>query len=245
MPGPLTVDLHAVREPRRGLLGGKGAGLAALASAGLPVPPGFCLTTDAYREALAGLVDAGRVEPGALRDGLPEAVREAVATALAALAGRDEGVAVRSSATVEDGAASSFAGQQVTTLNVRGAEAVLEAMRHGRMYAARGGDGMLLLSSFRVDTELERAVAGEEVASQGDAEVHIRIDKASGGEEQTRVRLIKSGEVVAQVSGVTPLEFKHIDTSIQPGEKVYYRLLAYSRTARLTSNPIFVTGVKP
>jgi len=124
-------------------------------------------------------------------------------------------------------------------------EAVLEAMRHGRMYAARGGDEMLLLSSFRVDTELERAVAGEEVASQGDAEVHIRIDKASGGEEQTRVRLIKSGEVVAQVSGVTPLEFKHIDTSIQPGEKVYYRLLAYSRTARLTSNPIFVTGVKP
>ncbi len=142
MPGPLTVDLHAVREPRRGLLGGKGAGLAALASAGLPVPPGFCLTTDAYREALAGLVDAGRVEPGALRDGLPEAVREAVATALAALAGRDEGVAVRSSATVEDGAASSFAGQQVTTLNVRGAEAVLEAV--GRCWASLWEEGALV-----------------------------------------------------------------------------------------------------
>ena len=33
----------------RDLLGGKGAGLAEMTNAGLPVPPGFCVTTDGYR----------------------------------------------------------------------------------------------------------------------------------------------------------------------------------------------------
>ncbi|MBT8201517.1 MAG: hypothetical protein KJO36_13465, partial [Acidimicrobiia bacterium] len=33
----------------RDLLGGKGAGLAEMTAAGLPVPPGFIITTDACR----------------------------------------------------------------------------------------------------------------------------------------------------------------------------------------------------
>src|SRR5437899_9353285 len=42
------------------LVGGKGANLGEMTSAGLPVPPGFCITTDAYElvAAEAGL-DAG------------------------------------------------------------------------------------------------------------------------------------------------------------------------------------------
>ncbi len=41
------------------LVGGKAANLGELSRAGLPVPPGFCLTTEAYREATdhAGLAD--------------------------------------------------------------------------------------------------------------------------------------------------------------------------------------------
>ncbi|GAA2870946.1 hypothetical protein GCM10010517_31240 [Streptosporangium fragile] len=125
------------------LAGGKGASLARLARAGLPVPPGFHVTTDAYRDFVA-------------RDGLHELIMEAVSGAspeeaaprIAALfAGRemppetaeeiraayaklgdDVPVAVRSSATAEDLPGMSFAGQQDTYLNIRG-EALLDAVK--------------------------------------------------------------------------------------------------------------------
>lgn len=93
-------------------VGGKGANLARLTAAGLPVPPGFIVTTAAYRE----------------RD-LPtwNAVATAIVKAYAALGGGP--VAVRSSATAEDREDASFAGQQDTFLNVAGDGAVLEAVR--------------------------------------------------------------------------------------------------------------------
>jgi pyruvate,orthophosphate dikinase len=53
------------------LLGGKGAGLAEMTRAGLPVPPGFTLTTD----VCLAFYDAGRKLP----DGIPEQVRDAMA----------------------------------------------------------------------------------------------------------------------------------------------------------------------
>jgi len=41
------------------VLGGKGAGLAEMTNAGLPVPPGFTIQTEACREYMRGAVDAG------------------------------------------------------------------------------------------------------------------------------------------------------------------------------------------
>lgn len=124
----------------------------------------------------------------------------------------------------------------------RTSEAVLEALRQGRMYAARGGDEQLVLDTFEVESEIRRGIAGEEIPSQGLARISIRIDKLNGKQEEVMLQLIKTGQVIAEFSGLTPLEFQQVDTGIRPGEKVYYRLLARSRTARLTSNPIFVTG---
>src|SRR5262245_34127242 len=93
------------------LVGGKGLSLALTAQAGLPVPPGFCVSTTAYRRrAKEARVDS------ALADALAVAYRE--------LGGGV--VAVRSSATAEDGAVTSFAGQQETILGVAG-EASLSA----------------------------------------------------------------------------------------------------------------------
>jgi hypothetical protein len=119
----------------------------------------------------------------------------------------------------------------------------MDALRQGRMYAVRGGDEQLVLDAFEVESELHRGISGEEITSQGLARISIRIDKLNGKQEEVKLRLIKSGEVIAQFSGLTPLEFQQVDTGIRPGEKVYYRLMAQSRTSRLTSNPIFVTGV--
>jgi len=133
------------------VVGGKGASLARLVAAGLPVPDGFHVTTAAYRR----FVDQNALQPRileALRSVDPDqpATFEAASTSIRALfaAGRipadvaaaieaayaDLGhsplpVAVRSSATAEDLPDASFAGQQETFLNVRGAAQVLEAVK--------------------------------------------------------------------------------------------------------------------
>src|SRR5688572_17599833 len=95
------------------LVGGKGLSLALTAQAGLPVPPGFCVTTVAYRR-----------ETGDYRVDL--ALGQAVAEAYRELGGGR--VAVRSSATGEDGAVTSFAGQQETILGVEGEEDLKSAL---------------------------------------------------------------------------------------------------------------------
>lgn len=130
-------------------VGGKGASLARLASAGLPVPAGFHVTTEAYRRfvRLDGLRDeilaavstadpdrpatleaaAARIGPAFARRAIPDEIAGAVRHNYARLGGGDLAVAVRSSATAEDLPELSFAGQQDTYLNIRGAAALLDA----------------------------------------------------------------------------------------------------------------------
>ena len=99
------------------LVGGKALGLGHLIRQGHRVPPGFAVTTAAYTEGLAA---GGR--PVTVGDRLAAEI-----TAAYRRLGGDDGVpvAVRSSATAEDTAEASFAGQQDTYLWVRGAEAVV------------------------------------------------------------------------------------------------------------------------
>jgi len=118
--------------------GGKATPLAHLLSAGLPVPPGFVVPTHAYEEAIARVdaagaarhdADAARllVEQATLTPGL---VGE-ISTALTRVtdASSDGCVAVRSSATSEDGADAAAAGQHDTFLGVRGPDQVADAVR--------------------------------------------------------------------------------------------------------------------
>ncbi|NUP62899.1 MAG: pyruvate, phosphate dikinase [Nonomuraea sp.] len=110
--------------------GGKGASLARLARAGLSVPGGFVVTTEAYRSFVAGFRD--RIASGdaaalfAAHD-IPQELAAEIRAAYDAL-GDDVAVAVRSSATAEDLPGMSFAGQQDTYLNIRG-DGLLEAVR--------------------------------------------------------------------------------------------------------------------
>jgi phosphohistidine swiveling domain-containing protein len=130
-------------------VGGKGASLARLADAGLPVPDGFHVTTAAYHhfvranglqeqilskleaadlERPSTLESAAREIQAAFRQGqIPEELASAIIEAYAALPGQNPAVAVRSSATAEDLPEASFAGQQETFLNVCGTNALLEA----------------------------------------------------------------------------------------------------------------------
>ncbi|MGW2216611.1 PEP/pyruvate-binding domain-containing protein [Nonomuraea sp. NPDC001684] len=129
MKAVIPLDDEAAAD--LGTAGGKGASLARLVRAGLPVPGGFVVTTQAYRSFVAAFGDeiASSGDPGALfaAHEIPAALAEAIRAAHAAL-GDDVAVAVRSSATAEDLPELSFAGQQDTFLNVR-ADGLLEAVR--------------------------------------------------------------------------------------------------------------------
>ena len=105
-------------------VGGKGLNLGKLTRAGFQVPHGFCVTTDAYRFSIQGLleqnVDAVKglvLAPELITE--IHAARQKLRTAT---------VAVRSSATAEDLAEASFAGQQDTFLNVA-SDALLDAIK--------------------------------------------------------------------------------------------------------------------
>jgi pyruvate,water dikinase len=141
------------------VVGGKAASLGELIRAGLRVPPGFVVSTDAFSAAIALIDPAGRLRAGIgalspddlpaitatagqLRElvstaPLPGPLAAAITTAYGALAAPPAGaaagrwplVAVRSSATMEDGARDSFAGLQSTFLGVRGPDGLLEAVR--------------------------------------------------------------------------------------------------------------------
>jgi pyruvate,water dikinase len=147
---PASTDLVAWFEnlsrgdvPRAG---GKGANLGELARAGFPVPPGFVVTAAAYLEAMerggvrAELLEKAAAEVGSPESlarvaaelqglvraaGLPADVAAAIRAAYAAF-GDDPRVAVRSSATAEDTASTSFAGMNETFTNVQGADELVD-----------------------------------------------------------------------------------------------------------------------
>jgi rifampicin phosphotransferase len=132
------------------LAGGKGANLGELGRAGMPVPDGFCLSTRAFGRFLAACPDLSGLY--ARLDGVDASDRAAVAQAGAEFrahlgdlpvpedvraellcAWRELGgtasCAVRSSATAEDLATASFAGQHDTFLNVTTESGLLEGVR--------------------------------------------------------------------------------------------------------------------
>ncbi|MFD3638999.1 rifamycin-inactivating phosphotransferase [Streptomyces griseus] len=151
MTDPYVVDLGEVDETRVATVGGKGAHLGGLTRIdGIRVPDGFCVTTEAFRRALAEvpsiderLDELARLNPedreairtlsGRIRAGIegiavPGDIAAAITGSLDRF-GEDAPYAVRSSATAEDLPTASFAGQQDTYLNVLGPAAVLQHIR--------------------------------------------------------------------------------------------------------------------
>jgi rifampicin phosphotransferase len=130
-------------------IGGKGQALARLASAGLPVPNGFHITTAAYRDFVARHLLEGpiRTQLATIPDPSDESTGRVAAAIHALFTDREiqaeiaadvlrayhqlgsPPVAVRSSATAEDLPEASFAGQQESFLNIVGDDQLLQAVR--------------------------------------------------------------------------------------------------------------------
>jgi pyruvate,water dikinase len=146
--GRYVLDLQEIDETQVAVVGGKGAMLGELSRIeGIHVPPGFCVTTDAFERALAQTPsiddrlerlsqlqpddrDAIRALSAEIRRGIDGvAIREDLAAAIAGALtrlGEQAAYAVRSSATAEDSPSASFAGQHDTYLNIVGPAAILQ-----------------------------------------------------------------------------------------------------------------------
>ncbi|MFI6737498.1 PEP/pyruvate-binding domain-containing protein [Nonomuraea sp. NPDC050451] len=189
--------------------GGKGASLARLAAAGLPVPPGFHVTTAAYRRFVAehGLqerivelaaaaspdrpetCDAAAEKISALftEQPMPAEVAEAVAAAYGALGEDGPAVAVRSSATAEDLPEMSFAGQQETYLNIRGTPEVLDAVKRcwASLWTARA-IGYRARQGIASD-DVSLAVVVQELVPADAAGVLFTADPLTGARDRVMV----------------------------------------------------------
>ena len=146
----VCLDFGEVCRDDTPVAGGKGANLGDMAQAGLPVPPGFVICAPAYRQVVeccglereiaAILSTLDRNDTKQLLEAeqrirslfvdlpIDEALQAEILEKYRAL-GSGTRVAVRSSATAEDLAGASFAGQQETILNVVGEGALLTAIR--------------------------------------------------------------------------------------------------------------------
>lgn len=230
--GKYTFAFDSTETPEHDRLGGKCTSLAIMTSAGMPVPPGFAVTTDAFdavmnqttlREHivkhLAGLdpnnvldVDtrAAHIRELIMTQEVPGDVREETIAAyqkLMELCGGEVPVAVRSSATAEDLPDASFAGQQDTYLWIIGQEAVMLKIREcwASLYTARAIT--YRMANNIPDEGLSMAVAVQKMVNSRTSGVAMTIDPSNG--DKSKIVVDSSwglGEMV--VSGeVTPDNF--------------------------------------
>ena len=216
-------------EPTLEALGGKGSSLVTMTSAGMPVPPGFVVTTAAFDEFMseAGITqeihdllegldpedvaEMEKVSAGIRADicskPVPESLRAQTLAAYEALMARFEEavpVAVRSSATAEDLPDASFAGQQDTYLWLEGAKAVTEHIRQcwASLFTARAI--IYRLKNGIPNEGLSMAVVVQKMVNSKVSGVAMTLDPANG--DRSKITIDSSygvGEMV--VSGqVTP-----------------------------------------
>ena len=158
---PDILWLEEIRKEDIPSVGGKGASLGEMASIGLPVPPAFIVTSQAFRRFLikTGLEDplysileslnvddndalesaAKKAKDLVYMAKMPDDLKSEIGIAYEKLSRTGDIVAARSSATAEDLPDASFAGQQETVLNIRGIENLLTGVQvcWASLYGAR------------------------------------------------------------------------------------------------------------
>ena len=185
--GPSVVPLAAAASEVR--FGRKAATLARLLGAGLPVPDGFVVTSDA--------------------DLASATVAEVVASALDRLGGGP--VAVRSSSPVEDLADASFAGLYETELGVRGVAAVIAAIDRVRTSGASARAAAYRRQQAPNGADVQMAVLVQRMVDATAAGVAFSADPLSGDRSTAVVSAVRglgdklvSGESAAQEWAVGP-----------------------------------------
>jgi pyruvate, water dikinase len=222
-----TLNFKSIGPEDHARVGGKCASLGQMTQAGVAVPPGFAVTTDAFKlvldahglraeivrhlegldpdnlDQLDRVAQAIRVRIGS--HPMPDVVEQAIRASYLELGGFP--VAVRSSATAEDMPDASFAGQQDTYLWVIGVEQVLDKVRDcwASLYTTRA-------IAYRAKNNIDHidvlmSVGVQKMVNAKTAGVAMTLDPSNG--DRTRIVIDASwglGETV--VSGlVTPDNF--------------------------------------
>ena len=234
----LTLDFAEIGMDDVPRVGGKNASLGEmirhLARAGVRVPGGFATTAEAYRAflaangldrrirerladldvddvnalAAAGAEIRGWIEAAPLPAELEREIRDRY-HAMERAAGGELAVAVRSSATAEDLPEASFAGQQETFLNVRGADQVVAAVH--KVFASLYNDRAIAYREHQhfdharvaLSAGIQRMVRSDLAASG----VMFTLDTESGFREVVFITAAYGlGETVVQ-GAVNPDEF--------------------------------------
>ncbi|UUL76174.1 DUF998 domain-containing protein [Pseudarthrobacter sp. Fe7] len=213
--------------------GGKAVGLGGLIRAGLPVPPGFVLTTNAYADfvaennlgqavqELAGLSPeespqeyehaSALIRTLFSKGSIPADIEAELKAAYEQLGGGETAVSVRSSATAEDLASASFAGQQESYLNIRGLDALATAVINcwaslwtARAMAYRARAGVL-------PDQVRLAVVIQQMVEADAAGVMFTANPANGRRDQAVISAAWGlGEAV--VSGQVTTDDLTVDT---------------------------------
>lgn len=250
---PLVCWFQECNKDSVPLAGGKNASLGELINAGIRVPPGFAVTTEAYRrfikeggiqgqimEALSGLDP----EDSAALDQASDHIRGLIESCpistemedyiadyyrrLSKMCGLPAvPVAVRSSATAEDLPGASFAGQQETFLWIRGVEGVLKHVRMciSSLFTARAIAYRIKMGFAHEDVAL--SVGVQKMANAFTAGVMFTLNPANGDRSMIVIDSnFGFGESV--VSGeVTPDNFRVDKVTMEIVEKTISKKEVY------------------
>ncbi len=257
-----TRPFASLRSADVGIVGGKNASLGEmigkLGQTGVRVPDGFATTAQAFRDFLAQdgldsrisalleglnvddvgrLADTGtRIRNLILETPFPARLQQEVVAAFESLSGAGAtAVAVRSSATAEDLPGASFAGQQETILNVRGAPAVLAAMH--QVFASLYNDRAI---AYRVHQGFDHGQVAISVGVQhmirsdlGASGVVFTLDTESGFREVVLITASWGlGEMVVQGS-VNPDEFYVFKPALRAGKRAIIRRNLGSKASKM------------
>ena len=266
----LTIGLDKVGNQDVDRVGGKNASLgemiANLADQGVSVPPGFATTVTAYwafveangleqviQDTRADL-DADKLSSRQASEAIRQAFLDAEWPAATAEAIRDSyrqlceqtgqadiSVAVRSSATAEDLPDASFAGQQETFLNIRGAEAVLDACQ--RCYASLFGERAISYRAAKGFDDMQVALSvGIQVMARSDiggAGVMFSIDTETGFDKVVLINAVWGlGECLVQGSA-DPDEYLVYKPLL---DEKHYKPLIHRKLGNKAEKMIYASG---
>ena len=259
-----TIPFNELGRHDVATVGGKNSSLgemiANLASLGVSVPGGYATTADAYREFLEHDGLAGRIkveldaldvddvtrlaETGARIRGwilaapFPAALEREVTERYAAMCEGQAGVsvAVRSSATAEDLPEASFAGQQETLLNVRGAASVVRAVHE--VFASLYNDRAI---AYRVHQGFDHSLVALSAGIQhmvrsdlGASGVMFTLDTDSGFRDVVFITAAWGlGETVVQ-GAVNPDEFYVYKPALRAGHDPILRRTLGAKALKMT-----------
>ena len=171
----------------RAVLGGKGAGLAEMTNAGLPVPPGFTIATTVCARFFAG----GARVPAAVEREMAAQLRRLEALAGARLGAADRPLLV----SVRSGAQDSMPGMMDTILNLGLNDAAVEGL------TARTGNGRFAVDSYRRFIQMFGAVVLEIPKAAFERELDA-VKAAHGVELDTALDEAALREVVRRYQAV-------------------------------------------